>query len=163
MPNWCSNTLKVTGPKSDLSRFFRENKGTKGCLSFERRAPTPEDMKKKKVRPAGDLGGIYGTRPPRDWYEWRIQNWGTKWDIDDTDLVCSYNQHGLKYAFDTAWSPPVAWLETVCASYPELEFVLQYEELGMGFDGQVHASEGEIISRKDNELSDEEVTERAEG
>ena len=40
------------------------------------------------------------------WYNWRVQNWGTKWDcytleIDDTDMP-----HGFEVNFETAWSPP---------------------------------------------------------
>ena len=40
------------------------------------------------------------------WYNWRVQNWGTKWDcysleIDDCDMP-----HGFEVNFETAWSPP---------------------------------------------------------
>ena len=53
MPNWCSNTLVVIGPKPDRDRFYQENAGLPGdegkfCssnvekLSFSRSLPIPE-------------------------------------------------------------------------------------------------------------------------
>jgi hypothetical protein len=39
------------------------------------------------------------------WYDWRIDNWGTKWDI--YDARCSrMDDNTLVLAFFTAWSPP---------------------------------------------------------
>ena len=49
------------------------------------------------------------------WYNWRVQNWGTKWDCydlstDDCDLP-----NGFEASFNTAWSPP----EEVCTAIRE--------------------------------------------
>jgi len=40
-----------------------------------------------------------------DWYDWRIDNWGTKWEIYDAncDLM---DANTLVLYFYTAWSPP---------------------------------------------------------
>jgi hypothetical protein len=41
-----------------------------------------------------------------DWYEWRLDNWGTKWDIYDTH--CNrIDANTLSMTFYTAWSPPI--------------------------------------------------------
>ena len=41
-----------------------------------------------------------------DWYEWRLENWGTKWDIYDTH--CNrIDANTLSMTFYTAWSPPI--------------------------------------------------------
>ena len=76
------------------------------------------------------------------WYEWNIANWGTKWDVkaqltEDTETL-------LEYSFDSAWSPPVEWLEKVSEFYPDLHFTLRYSESGCGFKGEATAENGSI-------------------
>ena len=39
------------------------------------------------------------------WYDWRIDNWGTKWDIYEAHCDRMY-ANTLVLAFFTAWSPP---------------------------------------------------------
>ena len=40
-----------------------------------------------------------------DWYDWRIDNWGTKWDIYES--YCNrMDANTLVLSFFTAWSPP---------------------------------------------------------
>ena len=58
------------------------------------------------------------------WYNWRCQNWGTKWDaysleIDEVDMP-----NGFEVTFETAWSPP----EEVCYAIKE-----QYDDLSMSW------------------------------
>ena len=41
-----------------------------------------------------------------DWYNWRLDNWGTKWDIYETH--CNrIDANTLSMTFYTAWSPPI--------------------------------------------------------
>ena len=37
--------------------------------------------------------------------------------------------------FDTAWSPPIDWLDNIAIDYPDLSFELEYEEPNMCFGG----------------------------
>ena len=39
------------------------------------------------------------------WYHWRLENWGTKWDIYDTHCT-RVDANTLVLNFYTAWSPP---------------------------------------------------------
>ena len=39
------------------------------------------------------------------WYDWRVDNWGTKWEIYDADCR-RLNANTLELYFYTAWSPP---------------------------------------------------------
>jgi hypothetical protein len=70
-----------------------------------------------------------------NWYDWRINKWGTKWDVDiefreeDSDNEC------LFISFDSAWSPPCNWLLKVSQDFPNLKFELEYEEGGCCFKG----------------------------
>ena len=41
-----------------------------------------------------------------DWYEWRLDNWGTKWDIYETHCT-RIDANTLQLNFLTAWSPPI--------------------------------------------------------
>ena len=75
-----------------------------------------------------------------NWYDWQIANWGTKWEIETDNL--QEEETSLFYVFDTAWSPPTNWLEKVCTMFPKLEFTLNYEEGGCGFQGEAYAFEG---------------------
>lgn len=55
----------------------------------------------------------------KDWYDWRINNWGTKWNsshvienlINDTIVYC------LMYDFDTAWNSPEPIIDRILYYY----------------------------------------------
>ena len=66
-----------------------------------------------------------------DWYEWKNNNWGTKW-IMDFEVIQTLNEK-LVYYFDSAWAPPVSLLENISVKYPHLKFSISYniiEEMG---------------------------------
>lgn len=47
------------------------------------------------------------------WYDWSVQNWGTKWnayDINQLSPTC--------VRFDTAWSPPLQVIATLAQRFP---------------------------------------------
>ena len=48
------------------------------------------------------------------WYDWRLQNWDTKWDCYDVEVV-DPDPENLEIEFNTAWSPP----EAVCHALRE--------------------------------------------
>ena len=79
----------------------------------------------------------------KDWYNWSIENWGTKWDACEGGTnVCDYE---VNASFDTAWAPPTPWLEKVSVKYKKLRFELEYTEEGMGFEGKAFAKDGDMI------------------
>jgi hypothetical protein len=60
------------------------------------------------------------------WYDFCVSEWGTKWDIGDSQGINSYTDTDLVVYFDSAWSPPIAAYEklidsgfTVYATYYE--------------------------------------------
>ena len=62
------------------------------------------------------------------WYNWRVQNWGTKWDcytleMDDTDMP-----HGFEVNFETAWSPPEEVHTAICEQFDDLSISWFYDE-----------------------------------
>ena len=48
------------------------------------------------------------------WYDWRIQNWDTKWDAYDVEVV-DPDPENLEIEFNTAWAPP----EAICHALRE--------------------------------------------
>ena len=44
--------------------------------------------------------------PTSGWYDWRLENWGTKWDVYETHCT-RMDASTLVLNFYTAWSPPI--------------------------------------------------------
>ena len=142
MPNWCENRLTVEGAKKVVQQFkqLAKPKGDQAVsdLSLASLYPMPEGVYQ------GDLGPEESQRYGKNnWYDWSITHWGTKWDADAT-LTMDLPDF-LVYRFESAWSPPVAWLTKVAQDFPRLRFTLIYDEPGMGFAGTAIANLGKLI------------------
>jgi len=137
MPNHTSNKLTVNGPSDAVTRFKLANAGKEEPLSLEKALPTPPEL-------LGDNSIVDGSMP--DWYNWRVENWGTKWDVYD---VCEWEGNSIK--FFSAWSPPIEWLRAIAEKYPDLSFQLDYADEGGGFVGTMEAQgpHGEGVSEHD--------------
>ena len=68
------------------------------------------------------------------WYDWRLQNWDTKWDAYDV-VVTDDDPDQLEVEFNTAWSPPEAVCSAIREQYPDLSVSWFYDEPGMEFAG----------------------------
>lgn len=140
MPNYCMNTLLVTGQAEDVEQFKEAVKGKNEAtaLSLEKILPTP-NMEYKTV--TFDNGSEMQVPVNDDWYYWRIENWGTKWDVDASIFM---ETKGLvQYRFDSAWSPPVNAIIYCSTRWPTLSFTLEYDEPGMDFWGIEEIVKGE--------------------
>ena len=71
----------------------------------------------------GDCGisrRFQSTGKPADrWYDWRVQNWDTKWDAYDV-VVTDDDPECTEIDFNTAWSPPEAICNEIREQYPEV-------------------------------------------
>lgn len=118
MPNWCLNNITVEHEDSAMvDRFERAYNEGKTCNEF---LPVPE--------------GYYDDER---WYDWCVNNWGTKWDIG-----AKPEQYGLKAtrvgnqvsaSFDSAWAPPIGLYDKLF----ELGYNVKatYWEPGMAYCG----------------------------
>ena len=59
-----------------------------------------------------------------NWYDWNLQNWGTKWDIEVDDYFVSDTE--FECQFDTAWSAPTEFLHQLQKKFPNLDLRLTY-------------------------------------
>ncbi len=91
-PDWLNTPLM----SSDVKRYsFSEPKGKVGELP-----QYVEDYAKRLV--------FKSTGHADDrWYDWRVQNWDTKWDAYDV-VVTDDDPESVEIEFNTAWSPPEA-------------------------------------------------------
>ncbi len=77
----------------------------------------------------------------KDWYEWSVSKWGTKWNGGEVDVE-SLEPERFTIYFSTAWSPPVPIVEAMCEQFPEIEAEMSYAETGCWFAGKVYGSDG---------------------
>ena len=68
------------------------------------------------------------------WYDWRLQNWDTKWDAYDINFV-DEDPDQFEVEFNTAWSPPEAICHALREQYPDLAVSWFYDEPGCEIAG----------------------------
>jgi len=122
MPNHCFNSLSMS--EGDLSaivkNYVREDEKGELIFDFE------------KIEPIGNVP---------DWYEQRMNKWGTKW------IGYDLNIGGSILDFYTAWSPPVPIIKKLAELHKDIAFRLEYYELGCAFRGVATAEwqDGEVL------------------
>lgn len=159
MPNYCTNTLNVWGDSEQLKEFKEKTmieKNGEFHFTFDILFPTPKELGEDTTPPEkreGESETDYQKRMKDrketfgydNWYDWRIANWGTKWDALETYYSEDKYSEDLILDFETAWSPPVEWLKKVSLKFPNLNFILYYIEEGTFFCGMVKIGDGEIV------------------
>jgi hypothetical protein len=143
MPNWCSNTLWVEGNPEQLKEFKTKttkqsdhNQPNRIEFTLEGLYPTPPElMKENAFGQSENSEGLVEKFGFSDWYTWRVNSWGTKWDVCESDIY-EDSDKDFMVVFDSAWAPPTMWLEHIAPQFPELRFKLAYSEPGIGFCGQ---------------------------
>jgi hypothetical protein len=148
MPDWCDNTLIVSGQAKEVEKFILENQGGQGePLLFSKAVPEPTYEHYTDSSSKTNPGGL------PDWYQWRVSNWGTKWEpnsyrpIDIEEIIINNRKlKSARYNFETAWGPADIWFDQIISKYKSLKFCLTYSEEGNDFGGAVIAANGEITS-----------------
>lgn len=118
MPNWCANNVAFYGKEEDITMLHKHLQETDGKNWFNFFYPCPQKLLEEEK-----------------WYEWCIQNWGTKWNCDASDWQISENGRELSFWFDSAWTPPVNLYQFI-EEFTNLTVIAQYHEEVMCFVGQ---------------------------
>ena len=172
MPNECMNTLGIMGKKKDVDKFIKfVNKGTDQIKLFNSLIPMPKELddSKSAVNTAnkGNNAELVSKYGADNWYDWGINNWGTKWgdyELTSSEIAKAYGEDEwhIAYNYTTAWSPGENELiNAIIKQFPKLKVMLQYEEPGMAFAGETLALNGRIVKQEQwimHELS-EDITE----
>lgn len=84
------------------------------------------------------------------WYDWSINNWGTKWDAYDGAYELTpdpeKDQSVMDMYFYTAWSPASPVISALAEKYPNVEFTHHFLDEGGGFAGTEVYANGMLVS-----------------
>jgi len=142
MPNWCNNNLTLE--HEDPAMIKRAADALQRGEFLQEFIPCPKELTETV---SGSLGDEYAQElnqfkmqlnqkyfGAKDWYDWNVSNWGTKWDVGcDGSTDVHPDGRMLHTYFDSAWSPPVA----AYVKLEELGFKVNamYYESGMCYAG----------------------------
>lgn len=150
MPNYCDNNLRVKGKSLDIAEFVRD------CISLDiKQYPYSNEIYEDKFLDFNRIVPEPENNENHNWYSWRLENWGTKWEVCEThsfriEPVDKNNEENreieLTILFSTAWTPANKIYEALMKKYKDtsLEFEIEYYEGGCAFAGHTHFSNGQI-------------------
>ena len=137
MPNWCSNTITISGSKENICRIKDmmdtiENKSESNL--FQTLVGYPDHMTE----------GEYQEK----WYDTNVTNWGTKWDVSYDDSCPQFSEEEIVLSPDTAWSPPIGF-GTILAKLYQVDVELFYTEPGCDFCGKTFCNKDGDVNEED--------------
>lgn len=142
MPNHICNIVKVKGDSEEVKNFmesvakekaqYKDEATGYGTIDFNKVIPEPE------------------YKNNTDWYDWRIQNWGTKWNA--YEHVKTRNENELYFL--TAWSAPKEIYEALTKKFPNLTIEVDYADENMGYNcGKMVFENGEMVDELKTQYS----------
>jgi len=152
MPNYCEGDLVVWGEDPSLVDFIEQARNGEVALSADKFIPYPDRYRAldeaAKEWEAANPNGSLRDRPKDGFnaggYEWRLANWGCKWDFGNVRVLKLDPSYRVAYTFSTAWSPAKPVLAKMTFLYPKLRFSYYWYEQGMQQQGSYEASGGRI-------------------
>jgi hypothetical protein len=182
LANWCHNVLTVSGEVAEVEHFAKKARPTPDQKQTEYAIA----VRDRQVKPSLEAWfaeshldqpltfEAFAPQPAEieDWYHWRCEHWGSKWDANfrpsgamlatsdaDVDIQASIEANGLVatptvlvYRFETAWSPPIEAVAAMARQHPRLEFHLRYGEPGEGIAGEATFAGGELQDLTEHEV-----------
>ena len=146
MPNYCNNNIIITGPNSVIDKIEKIANGDKGDLlqyfypmpkELNDTVAGPEPKTKKEKLEKRRLQVEYGAS---NWYDWRVENWGTKWDIMEFYNInrkeIGEDESEISLGFDTAWAPALGAYEKFIDENSNCSLKAYYYEPGCDFMGE---------------------------
>ena len=128
MPNHVTSVITLSGDESRIKAMLEAIKTNEygiGSVDFEKILPMPDSIY------CGDLGpkerAIYGDS---NWYDWRVTNWGTKWNCYGYTSDTVFEKDKLKFL--TAWSAPHPILNKLSEMYPDIKFEHEWADEDIG-------------------------------
>jgi hypothetical protein len=141
MPNWCNNTVTLEHEDPAMiararaafakGEFLHEFVPVPLCLT-ETVAGCHSDPEKQAALEKSEQDNLNAYNY-KNWYDFCVNEWGTKWDVGGDDGYINDIEGGLILSFDSAWAPPTKAYERLT----EMGFKVHamYYEPGMCFAG----------------------------
>lgn len=144
MPNWCDNVIYVGGTdeaKAKVREIFE------GDDAFATIMPEPDYDKVVVPFSFPDINEMFGKEKevpkvgrPDAWWDWRNQNWGTKWEPRGTEItrentMFSSEEELLVIYHRTAWAPATGIYNKISEMDGVTAVVSTYSEPGVDFVG----------------------------
>ena len=140
MPNWCNNSVEIY--HEDPAMIERVRKAFNDGALLNEFIPIPQSLKivagcvgdpdeqKKLEEDTARNKEVHGYG---NWYDYCVNEWGTKWDVGADGNPAQDIPGGLMLGFDSAWSPPIGAYEKLT----DMGFRIRamYVECGMAFAG----------------------------
>jgi len=70
------------------------------------------DRAELSLKNAEFMTNFLPTPDVEDWYGWRMEHWGIKWDIEVNTM--DRTEFVLKAIYDSAWAPPIMFYHHLC-------------------------------------------------
>lgn len=141
MPNWCSNGITLR--HADPQMIQRAAKALAEGSFLKEFCPVPKELMEtvsgsvpegaERDAHEAQMATNRATHGYKDWYDWCVNEWGTKWDVN-ADNVEIEDANTVTAGFDSAWAPPIAAYKKLMAQ--GFDVVAFYYESGMGFVGK---------------------------
>jgi hypothetical protein len=145
MPNWITNILTINADEKMVQKILSEIKSEESQFDFNLIVPQPDELEgtKSPTRIISDeeyaedsskgitkemsdeLISKYGYD---NWYDWRYENWGTKWNSDEVHICDN------EITFNTAWCNPMALLVALSRKYPKIQFDIKFSDEDFGYN-----------------------------
>ena len=171
MPNYVHNIIKIRSQKDDaeeIIQFIQQHFNKEGFFDFNTIIPEPttEEECPDRYNFNTEEGSAYDTSLEIEegtewfnWYNWRLEYWGTKWNAG-AESMCYYDfdqirknysfESPVQIMFETAWSAPIPVFVELISMHPELDIdVLYYSTENCEF-GHVFVWDDEIIHIHDD-------------
>ena len=140
MPNWCNNTLTLE--HEDPAMIARAKAAFLDGRLLAEFIPVPEDLQivagsvgdaveQAKLVEQTELNRV--THGYGNWYDFCVNEWGTKWDIGADGNPAQDIAGGLMLGFESAWAPPIGAYEKLTEQGFRIRAM--YYEGGMAFAG----------------------------
>jgi len=142
MPNWCNNYLVLE--HEDTEMITRAKKAYADGRLLDEFCPVPKDLHvvagrvgndedPEQIKLEEDTKRNLEVHGYANWYDYCVNEWGTKWDVGGDDMLTEDGPNALRMSFDSAWAPPIAAME----KFQDLGFRVKliYWESGMCYCG----------------------------
>lgn len=122
MPNHITNIITIKGTKENVDKVLKFVKSEDRDFDFEKIKPSPKEMLR------GALSQEDREKYPLNWYDWNLENWGTKWNAYDVKIDDN------KIYFDTAWSTPEPIILKMQEMFQEVDIECIFADEDRGYN-----------------------------